>query len=567
MRRGLAALGVVLAGALPTACSIDVDLGAWRPGLDGPDVVEPPPPPPCLELSPHLVDFGRVARDVVADQAVRITNRCDVPVAWFGLKLGGDSGFTVTVAGETLSPSPSLASDGVSWAEPLVIAPGGWLTLFVSYQPTAPGWDAANVVILTDDPGQPTGHALRLQAGGAWPCVAVRPKSLDFGGQVVGEGATRTLEVASCGAAPLRVAEVSLAAGAGAFELVGGQGARTVPPGGGFEIDVRYRPVSVSPGWPEAPPVWDVGALRLAADTFEGIHDFDLRGFGVTEACPQAVITRLDGDGPVAAGATVRLSAVESVGVDGPIARWSWEVEGPFAQVSPLSPAPDAQEVSFRASVAGDYRFTLTVWDGADRPACTPAEEVVVAEAGPGLRVELMWVTPNDPDPFDEGAGRGADLDVHLLHPFAVGADLDGDGAGDGFFDLPYDAFFANPEPAWDAGLGTPHAAWLVEDDVDGTGPEVVVVEEVPGEASYRIGVHAWDDHGFGASWAVVRVIVDDEVVWTSEAMALLRDDLWEAARVTWPGPVVTPIVDAQGEPRVFHGAREAAGATKPWGL
>lgn len=564
---GLVVAAAVVAVAGLGACSVEVDLGAWRPGLDGPDTATSPPLAPCLELSPHLVDFGRVARDAAAEQMVRITNRCDVPVAWLGVRLGGDPGFAVTVAGETLRPSASLASDGVWWSEPLVIPPGGSLNLFVSYSPTSAGWDAANAVILTDDPGQPTGIALRMQAGGAWPCLAVRPKSLDFGGQLLGEAATRTLEVVSCGAVALRLASVEVAAGAGRFEVVSGHGSRSLAPGEGLDVAVRYRPAAVSPGWPEAAPVWDEGVLRLVGDTFEAAHDVDLRGFGVSEACPQAVITRLDGDGPVAAGATVRLSAAASVGVDGPVVRWAWQVEGPFSQVSPFSPAADAQEVSYRASVAGDYRFTLTVWDGAERPSCAPAEEVVVAEAGPGLRVEVMWATPNDPDPFDEGVGRGADLDLHLLHPFAVGADLDGDGAGDGFFDLPYDAFFANPEPAWDAGLGTPHAAWLVEDDIDGTGPEVIVVEQVPGDASYRVGVHAWDDHGFGASWAVVRVLVDGAAVWTSEATALLRDDLWEVARVAWPGPVVTPVVGADGAPRVFRGAREAAGATKPWGL
>ena len=555
---------VALAAALATAgCVGDVDLGAWR--LDAhltPDTAPPPPPAPCVVADPFAVDFGLVERGAEADALVTLTNTCAAPVAWLGLKLAGDPGFTVDAAGASYRPSTALASAGARWPSPLTLAPGAAATLRVRYTATTPELVRAHAILLLDDPGQPTGLALRLEAGGQAPCLAIFPKSLDFGGKVVGETARRPLELRACGAEPLRLDKLALDAPADlALEPPPGL---TLPhllaPGERLTLTLAFTPASPSPGWPDAPPAWTVGRLEAIANDFDRLHAVDVRGFGVTEACPEA---RISVDGPPDAapvGATITLDAAASVAVTGPLTAFAWTVDAPFA-ASPFAPSAAAEAVTYRLAVAGEHRFTLDVVDASGRHACVPATHTVTATSAAALRVELLWHTPNDPDPHDAGFERGADLDLHLTHPFAVGPDLDGDGHGDAFFDLPYDVFFDNPEPLWAA--PTAAAPALREDDQDGTGPEVIEVPALDAALELGVGVHAWADNGFGPSYATVRVLAGDALVYQSDPVLLLEDELWVVGRLAWPGPTLLPATGRDGAPRVLSAIRAASGRDK----
>lgn len=573
MTRGAA---LVLAAALAVAaCTSDVELGSWRSAKDTTspfDTGPPPLPEPCIIAAPYIVDFGLVQRNMDSSATVDLFNRCDAARRWLGLKLAGDPGFSVLVDGATYRPTTELATTGVSWAEPRAIPPGGTVTVSVSYAPTAPGRDRANLILLTDDPGQPTGLAVRLEAGGDWPCLAILPKSVDFAGVMIGRTATETLDLSSCGAVPLELTKLTLdgsptlaLANPNAFTLP-----RTLSPGEHLRIDLAYAPTAVSPGTPEA-RVWDVATLALVANDFDRSHPVDVRGFGVDDACPTARATVADALESVPVGATVTLSGVDSSAIDGTIDRWAWSVAAPFAAVSPFEPGAHAPTVSYRLSIAGDYTFALDVVDTAGRHACALAYRTVRAVPTADLRVELVWTTPNDPDPYDEGIDLGSDLDLHLAHPYAVGPDLDGDGDGDAFFDLPYDVFFDNPEPRWYPTEAPSEQPQLVEDDLDGTGPEVIEASVQPGGLEPLIGIHVWDDHGFGASAAVVRVFAGGELAYESAPVTLLEDELWEVGRVTWPtpglggtvAPVVTPSQGADGGPKIYVGVRATAGAEK----
>jgi hypothetical protein len=574
MTRGAA---LIVATALAVAaCTSDVELGSWRSAQDTThpfDTGQPPLPEPCIIAAPYIVDFGLVQRSIADTETVDLYNRCDAERRWLGLKLAGDPGFSVFVDGATYRPTTELATTGVSWAEPRAIAPGATVTIVVSYTPTAPGRDRANLILLTDDPGQPTGLAVRLEAGGDWPCLAILPKSVDFAGVMVGRTATEVLDLSSCGAVPLELTKLTLdgsptltLANPGAFTLP-----RTLSPGEHLRLDLAYAPAAVSPGTPEA-RVWDVATLALVANDFDRSHAVDVRGFGVDDACPTARIAVADALESAPVGATVSLSGADSSAIDGAVDRWIWSVAAPFSAVSPFEPDEHAAAVSYRLSIAGDYTFALDVVDTAGRHACALAYRTVRAVATADLRVELVWATPNDPDPYDEGVDLGADLDVHLAHPYAVGPDLDGDGAGDGFFDLPYDVFFDNPEPRWYPTRPTSEQPQLVEDDQDGTGPEVIEASVQPGGLEPLIGVHVWDDHGFGASAAVVRVFARGELVYESAPVTLLADELWEVGRITWPtpgfgdavAPIIVPSEGTGGGPKVFVGVRATAGAVKP---
>lgn len=133
------------------------------------------------------------------------------------------------------------------------------------------------------------------------------------------------------------------------------------------------------------------------------------------------------------------------------------------------------------------------------------------------------------------GAPSGADLDLHLLHPFAVGRDLDDDGVADGWFDIPFDVHWNNAGPAWD-GPGVADDGRLDRDDRQGPGPEVVTLDRCERDG-YRIGVHHFADGVGTPSVARVSVFVDDQRTFVVEA-TLWVHDLWEIGVMRCDGRV-----------------------------
>lgn len=161
-------------------------------------------------------------------------------------------------------------------------------------------------------------------------------------------------------------------------------------------------------------------------------------------------------------------------------------------------------------------------------------------------QVELTWRRANvvvdggeqagGLDPGDGyGKPSGADLDLHLLHPFAVGRDLDEDGEADGWFDIPFDVHWNNAEPAWDS-PGVADDGRLDRDDRQGPGPEVVTLDRCA-QDGFRIGVHHFADDIGTPSVARVSVFVDDELTFVAEATLWLHD-LWEVGVMRCDGTV-----------------------------
>ncbi|MBL8784566.1 MAG: hypothetical protein JNJ59_06705 [Deltaproteobacteria bacterium] len=203
---------------------------------------------------------------------------------------------------------------------------------------------------------------------------------------------------------------------------------------------------------------------------------------------PCAVITVAEGLSP-APPTTLHLSAKDSTG-DAVI--WSWTlVSAPNGFIEPLRQATTA-EATLEASLAGKYRIALDVRDALGRRACDPAEVELNLVPTAAVHLELIW-NDNTDDP-----NRGADLDLHLLDPDAVGLDLDKDGDKDGYFDSVLDCAWHNPSPTWSADVATPEGpapvARLLRRDDTGYGPEVIALDHPIPERVYKVGFHVWDD-------------------------------------------------------------------------
>ena len=92
----------------------------------------------------------------------------------------------------------------------------------------------------------------------------------------------------------------------------------------------------------------------------------------------------------------------------------------------------------------------------------------------------------------------------------------------------------------------------LDRDDTDGAGPENVNLN-IPEEGlTYRVGVHYWNDHGFGPSLATVRVYIYTSLVFSVTDVELVNHDLWEVAEIKWPSGQVDPVLGANGSYKII---------------
>jgi len=157
-----------------------------------------------------------------------------------------------------------------------------------------------------------------------------------------------------------------------------------------------------------------------------------------------------------------------------------------------------------------------------------------------GLRVVLVWVTPGDPDPKDQGPEAGSDMDLHLLHPFGVD-----------FFDIPFDTYWYNTNPQWGDMNLTSDDPFLSLDDYDSLGPETIILPLPEQDHTYKIGVHYWSDHAFGPSRAQVQLSVFGELIYESPLVELVTGQLWEVGTIQWPSGEVEEFTNENNEPLI----------------
>ena len=259
-----------------------------------------------------------------------------------------------------------------------------------------------------------------------------------------------------------------------------------------------------------------------------------------TIPCATAVLEVTQGE-VVTAGTTLQLMGDASFSPVGAINKWEWSVEQPEGSETLFEPSANVANPTFDVGLPGEYAFSLRVFDEMGNAACEPATVTVLVVPEGSIEVELVWDTPADPDPTDS---TGADLDLHVAHPSVLGVTW---------------METVNPNPGLMSRLiasGTtlhPNGeVWIeVEDDpvlhtdVDGAALENLILKTPEDGATYRIGVHFYEDNGFGPSTATIRVFVGGELQF-EQSLELVKWDLWEVATLEWPSGEVTPIGDGE---------------------
>lgn len=242
-------------------------------------------------------------------------------------------------------------------------------------------------------------------------------------------------------------------------------------------------------------------------------------------------------------GTTLRLDISLPPAVEAEIVGWQWSVVSPTGSVISFQPNANIKNPTFQPWVIGDYVFRLAMFDSAGRPRYAQEHRLMVAP-GDGLHIELTWHTPGDPNEADTGGGgawsAGSDVDLHLLHPLANGE----------WFDSTYDCHWENTNPNWNA--------WTVEDDptldrddTDGAGPEVISLMLPEADATYRVGVHYWNDWGYGESFATIRIYIDGVLQDEWAHVRIGNRALWESHEIDQANGDVRRLTIDDGGPKI----------------
>jgi len=168
---------------------------------------------PDLVVMPSVVDFGVVRVAAPIEENLMLSNIGDAPVEIFDVLFNGAPTFAIR-AGDR-----EVGADAEWWADPdqdgqSGLAPGANVALVVVYTPTRMGADLGELILQTDDPGDPT---VRVAfKGNDGPCIRfASPQtagtSIEFPVPESGTESRAELILSSCGNQPLLIEDVELA--------------------------------------------------------------------------------------------------------------------------------------------------------------------------------------------------------------------------------------------------------------------------------------------------------------------------------------------------------------------
>ncbi len=512
-----------------------------------------------MKVTPELLDFGQVFVGESPSKNVTMLNVGSSNLVITGFTLTGNPNFTVVVAGDEY-PVSSETENGITFENPVELSPTSTFFFKVKFAPVDDQKADGALTIYSNDPSKEGGTEVLLKGNQTGPCISVNPAKIKFGGKRISDLATYPLEITSCGDAPLELYSIAFTPESSAdFGVDTGtldhepqdEDPVSVPVGGKVTINVNFTPDVENPTDPDGNPIPDLGTLVIKNNSFYQNKDIEVSGFGALVICPSAIIECDQGD-EVIPQTVLKLHGENSYAESGTISRWLWEVEQPNGSQSVFLPTNSFPSPEFEANVAGKYTFYLSVWDEQNVESCIKDQFEVTVIPDEAIHIELLWVTPGDEDETDEGDKAGSDLDLHFTHPFATMTDVDGDGKPDPWFDQPYDAFWFNAHPKW--GSWDPNVdddPGLDRDDTDGAGPENINLNIPENNTVYSVGVHYWNNHGYGDAKATVRIYIYSQLVFEISDVLLSELDMWEVATVAWPSAKVASVVNGTGQYKI----------------
>jgi hypothetical protein len=428
-----------------------------------------------------------------------------------------------------LSGESEPSSDTDVW--PSELLPGEEFPMRIFFNPTDDLPTTAEILLTSDDPVKRE-YLVEVLGNSGAPCLRLSHEDeIQFGESVIGNASNmnvlltncsdtmdveiRSLEITDDGGGAFELSEDSLPSGLPAEAAV-------LAPGATDTMVLKYTPTDES---------ISRGLLRLTSnDPSKRTLEIPISGRGTNNQCPQAVArTRLlGGQRELVEVNTIPLQTVEllggsSVDPDGSIARYEWTVTSrPMNSTARLQPSSTAMNPTLFLDLAGSYEVQLRVYDERGTIDCTEPPAVVKFLVTPDqdIHIQLVWDTPNDTDVAD---GWGSDVDLHYLN------------SGGTWFDTFFDVYYLNMTNDW-GGVGPHDDPSLDIDDTDGDGPENINHHQPDGGQSYTVGVHYFDDHGFGPSDVTVRIYIRGQQAYEYRNMRMnLKDEFWDVASIEVP--------------------------------
>ncbi len=419
---------------------------------------------------------------------------------------------------------------------PRVLAKNGTMQQFMVFSPTTDGKAEAIFEVFSSDTSAPDAPPkVFLRGNLQTACAVFVPNEVAFGPVMVGETATVSVRIESCGGKALIISSLVVdgpGAAAGVSldysTLPGGMAPTaavplTLAPGASVDINVVWAPTSAGPGGFFSPLS---GLVTLVGNQFMVSTSLPLNGTAYAVKCAQPGIRPFE---PVAvpAGTLLFASSFPSRSDFGVVNGYKWTVEQPVGNLGTLVPDDTRSDVSLFAAVPGDYIFHLEVSDDNGNLTCGDAVQKVTVERGLVAAMVLTW-TNQDGSKVNPGAGP--DLDLHVLHRFAP-------ARPDGFDNIPYDCFWENRNPSgsdWECSGSGIDCVSMPSYSLDGMVPEVVVIQLsgcTVGQV-FRFGA----DYPLAGAWGPVQAtiaVVDNTGQIDVSSVPLAPGGLWEAGTFT----------------------------------
>ena len=508
---------------------------------------------PSIEVQSR-VTFSGVAPGTRASARVPVGNSGTDPLTVDKVEVVGNSQFVVTKAldqtggvgsgdGGTDGPPAPTDDEPISVVEGETLAPGESVDVRVYFMPGGTSSEGGELVISSDAPAS-SEETIELSGNSEMPCLGLsHGQTVDFGAASAGRTATQTVTVQNCRsqAEDLSLHDIEVVSDTEAFEVTNLPG--ELSQGNSFKLEENEKKSFAVEFTPSETETYN-GQIRIESNdpAYGDARRIDLVGTGDNTPCPTAVASagiarggqlREPGDDGTVdidtlPGETIRLDGTRSSdqGI-GSVERYEWSIiDRPADSMARLMPTADVADPELFVDLAGEYTVELVVYDDEDVRSCGQRALVNVrAVPDDDIHVQLVWDTPTDPDETDT---NGTDLNLHYLNS----------GEATSWNEAPWDIFWYNKTADWGVQNDPSDDPALDIDDTDGAGPEVVEHNNPnPDGGPYKVGVHYYDDNGFGPSYATVRIFVRGELAkeYKNEFMKETFD-FWTVGIIEWPG-------------------------------
>jgi hypothetical protein len=515
---------------------------------------------PKLKL-PEPIEFGQVEPDTSVCKDFNIVNTGDAVLEVKRIDFLADSVFLLKTKLNDGTAKEYKPGEPILFDPPLTVAQSSSYPMTLCFAPKDPNKKQGALTFVCNDPKPENDGQLPILANAKVPCMQLDPAGkLSFGGVKLGEPAVREVRIKACGGSDLIVNRIEFGDSGNSSEFTlkfdkttakfSAVDAKTgptkdaplvIPVNDEAVFEVTYTPEDESQNDPATGgKKLDTAEVKVLSNAFQAKNSLICDGLGVTTTCPSAKVKVNEGEEVIPQTVLHLKGDTSSASGGGSIKKYKWTAKQPGGSNQVFVPGSAFPNPTFTANAAGEYEFCLEVWDQSDEKSCAPACVTVLVIPEEAIHVELLWNTPADPDPTDTGPAAGSDMDLHFAHYLASGPDIDCDGKGDPWFSNPFDTFWFNANPNWgNANPTVPDDPSLDLDDTDGAGPENLNLSDPEGTiqkpAYYHVGVHYWNDHGFGASEATVNVYIFGVLAVQIDKIPMDVLDMWYVGKIHWP--------------------------------